>query len=45
MFTNGSTAMECGGGLKAVRAALACTAGAVGCSGGFLEIQILSIAK
>jgi len=43
IFTNGSTAIECGGGAKAVGAALAGAAGGVGGDAGCFEIQNLSM--
>src|SRR3981081_1357040 len=45
IFTNGSTAIECGGGAKAVGAALAGAAGGVGGDAGFLWIQNSSMPK
>jgi hypothetical protein len=45
MFTNGSTAMECGGGEKVARVALATTPVDVGGDAGYFEIQWLSMAK
>ena len=45
MFTNGSTAMECGGGPKAAGAVLAGAAGAVGGDAWYFENQNLSMPK
>src|SRR5215469_4116836 len=45
MLMNGSTAMECGGGVKAAGDALAGAAGGVGGDAGCLEIQNLSATK
>src|SRR5215468_6672657 len=45
MLTNGSTAMECGGGVKAAGAALAGATGGVGGDARCLEIQNLSATK
>src|SRR5205807_7722413 len=45
MFTNGNTAIECGGGEKAAAATLAGAAGGVGGDAWYFENQNLSIPK
>jgi hypothetical protein len=45
MFTNGSTAMDCGGGAKAVGATLVGTAGGFGGEGGCLDTQNVSMVR